>query len=248
MVFQSRARAFWFLFFLLAFLHLSWADLTSHVESTVDALLLALDSDANGTPDFSEADLETWTETQFATESEAVLVTDFTENGSILVSTGPGTYTETAIGTVEGGGDPTSGANKVVHDYTAAQLVYGSSGLTALSPWAQQDFVFENFSSSDTNYGILNAAASATVLAVGVRCSGTCTTPAQISLEDGSGNAMTHTTPTAQTAEGDAVVFQLVTAGGDLALGEQLRFDCDNTPSPTTDRYTITVKYRYDRQ
>jgi len=69
--FQRRARTFWFLFFLLAFMHIALANLTSHVESTIDALLLAFDPDANGVPNFSEANIESWLGAPIATETEA---------------------------------------------------------------------------------------------------------------------------------------------------------------------------------
>lgn len=69
------------------------------------------------------------------------------------------------------------------------------------------------------------------------------TTVAQISLEDGSGNAMTHTTPTC-AAPGTAATAQSVSAGGGLNARENLRIDVDNTPNPENDNYTICVAFQ----
>jgi hypothetical protein len=213
--------------------------------------------ESNATADQTGAEIKTAYEneadTNAYTNSEKIAVgmiipdSTFTQANTFIVGTGAGTYAETPIGTIEGGSSPTSDSNKIVHDYTAAQLVYGISGIYTSSPWEQQDFTFENLAAADDNYRFFTAVEPVTVLAIGVYCRGTCTTPAQISLEDGAGNAMTHTTPTAATGT-DAVTFQSITAEGGLTKGEGLALDVDNAVSPETDVYTITIKYRYDRQ
>ena len=80
----------------------------------------------------------------------------------------------------------------------------------------------------------------------GVACNylGTGSTPATITLEDGSGNAMTitGTNPTC-APDGTNATFAAVTAANTLVAGEKLRFDVTNTPSPVTDDYTICVSY-----
>jgi len=77
-----------------------------------------------------------------------------------------------------------------------------------------------------------------TVVTVGCKCHGTCTTPAQISLEDDAGNAMTHAAFSCNAAPA-VMQFYSVTAGGSLGVGESVRMDVDNTPDPETDTYEV---------
>lgn len=105
--------------------------------------------------------------------------------------------------------------------------------------------VIENLAAADDNFEIFMADAAMTITEVGVHCDGTCTTGANISLEDRSGTAMTHTTPTPSTGSGNTT-FQSVTAANSLVAGEGLRFDVDNAVSPETDTYSICFEFTYD--
>ena len=81
-----------------------------------------------------------------------------------------------------------------------------------------------------------------TIKSIWCNYKGTGTTPAQVSLEDGAGNAMTHTAPTC-VVESTVATAQSVTANNTLTAREILRFDVDNAVSPETDEYTICVSY-----
>lgn len=104
--------------------------------------------------------------------------------------------------------------------------------------------VVENLAAADDNMslGMFNKAVTIT----GVSCSyiGTGTTPATITLEDGSANAMTitGTNPTC-VAHGTNAIFAPVTANNALVVGEILRFDVTNAVAPETDDYTICYEY-----
>ncbi len=106
-------------------------------------------------------------------------------------------------------------------------------------------FYFDHLAAGDDNVDFRMWAQAVTITKVGCYCDGTCTTAAQISLEDRAGNAMTHTTPTCATGT-DNATYQSVTANGSLAAGEGLNFDVDNTPNPETDLYLICVQGTYD--
>jgi hypothetical protein len=73
------------------------------------------------------------------------------------------------------------------------------------------------------------------------------TTIAEISLEDGAGNAMTHSVPVC-AAPGTAATEQAITAVASLTAKEVLRFDVDNTPNPATDTYMLCVSYTVNLQ
>lgn len=105
--------------------------------------------------------------------------------------------------------------------------------------------VIENLAAADDNKGLGSVNDAITITGIWCTCNGTCTTVAQISLEDGSGNAMTHTTPVC-TAIGTIPTRQAVTAGGSLVARESLVFDVDNTPSPETDDYEINWDFTID--
>lgn len=72
------------------------------------------------------------------------------------------------------------------------------------------------------------------------------TTAAQFALEDGAGNALTHTTPVCGPAN-QTPVPQSITALGSLTAREAVRFDTSNTPNPTTDTYLVCLSYTLDQ-
>jgi len=145
------------------------------------------------------------------------------------------------------GAGPTVDADgEVAHDTTADQWLYGADP-TVLHPTRCETLIIENLAAADTNYPLGMANYARTITAVGLHCAGTCTTGADISLEDRAGNAMTHTVPTHSTGS-TSTTFQNVTAANSLVAGEGLRFDVDNAVDPETDTYEITVCFTIDRQ
>lgn len=104
--------------------------------------------------------------------------------------------------------------------------------------------MYENLAAADVNKMLTMWDDAVTITGVGCYCSGACTTPAQISLEDLAGNAMTHTVPTCATS--GTATYQSVTAANSLTAGEPLVFDVDNAVSPETDDYLICVSYSVD--
>lgn len=103
----------------------------------------------------------------------------------------------------------------------------------------------ENLAAGDDNFSMGTFDRPVTIRNVWVNYKGTGTTPATIALEDGAGNAMTHSAPQ-PTAEGTIPNPQAVTANNTLVAYEMLRFDVSNAVSPETDEYTICVGYTYD--
>lgn len=137
-------------------------------------------------------------------------------------------------------------AGEICEDTTDNQLIYGAAP-EVLNPEFTICVVIEDLKAADDNLEITMLNDAWTVTAVGLHCAGTCTTGADISLEDRSGNAMTHTVPTHSTGTGNST-FQAVTSAGGLVAGEGLRFDVDNAVDPETDDYTICVQGTWDRQ
>ena len=104
---------------------------------------------------------------------------------------------------------------------------------------------YENLAAADDNKSLGSWDRPVTIRGLRLHHNGTPTTPAAIALEDGAGNAMTHSAPTPTTESAVAPTAQ-VTAGNQLVAGELLRFDVSNAVSPETDDYTIDVDYTYD--
>jgi len=102
--------------------------------------------------------------------------------------------------------------------------------------------VIENLTADDDNISFGSVSSLSEIKTVWCNYAGTGTTVAQITLEDGAGNAMTHTAPVC-TAQGTVATAQNVTAGNILTAIELLAFDVDNTVSPETDTYTLCVSY-----
>lgn len=133
-------------------------------------------------------------------------------------------------------------AGQAALDTTSDQIKYYGTAERVLHYERTECVVVENLAAADDNYEIFMANDAITITGIGVHCRGTCTTGADISLEDRAGNAMTHTTPTHSTGTGNTT-FQSVTAANTLAAGEGLAFDVDNAVSPETDEYTICFTY-----
>lgn len=135
-------------------------------------------------------------------------------------------------------------------DNTIGQLIYhdGTSNVV-LPKYEQASITIPDITASDDNMLFLTALDAMTVMSVGCRYSGSVTTVAQFSLEDGGGNAMTlSSTPTCVTGS-STVTFSTVTSGGGLVKGEGLQFDTTNTPAPTSSTwYQIIIKYIWAQQ
>ncbi len=139
-------------------------------------------------------------------------------------------------------------SGEIAVDSTKGQLVYASDDTVRVLPYVKNNCAaVENLAAADDNMSIGAFGEAVTIISIGCSYVGTGTTVAQISLEDGGGNAMTHNAPVC-TAHGTNFTYQPVTAGGGLTSGEILRFDVDNAVSPETDDYTFCYEFTWDRQ
>lgn len=187
--------------------------------------------------------------------TDHTFITDGTGDGEIVLpndSIGPaeidsttGVYDFGSVTSFElpnAAGPTVDAAGESAIDTTSDQFVYYGGAKRVLHYTRHECVVVENLAAADDNYEIWMANDAVTITGIGVHCRGTCTTGADISLEDRSGNAMTHTTPTHSTGTGNTT-FQSVTAANTLVAGEGLAFDVDNAVSPETDEYTICFTY-----
>lgn len=145
-------------------------------------------------------------------------------------------------------GNPTvTGAGVIGVDTTDNQLLFGAS-TSVLSPTYSHSFRLENAVDTDDNFDFFIAPDNITITGVACQYSGTGTTPATFTLEDGNGNAMTitGTNPTC-VAETANATYAAVTASNTLVKGETVRFDITNTPGPVTDDYIISLRFTRDR-
>jgi hypothetical protein len=104
----------------------------------------------------------------------------------------------------------------------------------------------ENLASGDDNFPMGSFTDSVAIDGVWCTCSGTCTTKATFTLEDGSANAMTisGTNPTCQNIGTTPTSAAVSGANATLTAKESMRFDVTNTPSPNgSDDYEICVSY-----
>lgn len=121
--------------------------------------------------------------------------------------------------------------------------VDGGNNVRNLRGWeVTRCLTIDDLIATDDNISLGMYHRAITVQKVGCSYNGTGTTVATIALEDGAGNAMTHTGPTCAPHGTDAT-FQAVTSAGGLNAGEIVRFDTTNTPAPLTDDYTICISY-----
>lgn len=171
-------------------------------------------------------------------------------NGALTVTgSGANALDNAVIATyleIPNGTSPTvDDAGEIALDTTDSQLkIYDGTSVNVLSGKISRCAVIDDLSATDDNRPLGSTVYARTITKVGCRCNGTCTTGAQISLEDTGGNAMTHTTPTCATS--GAITFQSVTAGGALTAGEGLRVDVDNAVDPETDTYEICFEETID--
>ena len=142
-----------------------------------------------------------------------------------------------------------SKAGHIAVDTTADQFVYYGGAERVLVYEQTRCGYFADLLSTDDQISLGAWAQPVTITGVGCTYNGTGTTKATFTLEDASANAMTitGTNPTC-TANGTDFTFAAVTAANTLNAGESVRFNVTNTPAPSTDDYTICVKYVYTRQ
>ncbi|MDP3723291.1 MAG: hypothetical protein Q8R91_07335 [Candidatus Omnitrophota bacterium] len=146
------------------------------------------------------------------------------------------------------GTNPTvDAAGETAVDTTDDQLVYYGGVARVLGYKAQVCGYIPDVAATDDNFLFWVAPQAVTVTEVGCRYAGTGSTVATVTLEDASGNAMTHTAPTCVTTSANAA-YQSVSSGGGLVAGEGLAFDVTNTPSPASDDYVLCIRYTIDRQ
>ena len=148
---------------------------------------------------------------------------------------------------IPSGANPTVDADgEVAQDTTADQFLYGSDP-HVLHPSNCSNAVIENLAAADDGFSLGMTNFARTITAVGVHCDGTCTTGADIDLQDRAGNAMTHGAPTVSTGTGNTT-YTSVTAANSLVAGEGLEFNVANAVDPETDTYTISFCWTVDRQ
>ncbi|RJQ37446.1 MAG: hypothetical protein C4555_06330 [Dehalococcoidia bacterium] len=129
---------------------------------------------------------------------------------------------------------------------TALFNLTSAGTLTGIATQGSACAVIDNVAAADDNMLFLSAHQAMTIKTVWCNYQGLApTTGAVFALEDGAGNAMTHTSPTC-AAPGSVATAQNVTAGGSLTAREVLRFDVTNTPNPATDTYMLCVSYQLD--
>ena len=202
---------------------------------TNSAGLLAALSDETGTGLSVFSTSPTFT-TGITVPADSISHTELSE-GDAFVFTGSVALPQGAAPTVDSVGE-------TAIDTTSDQLIYYGSAKRVLQEEDTKCFSLENLAAADDNYEFYMANDAVTITAIGLHCAGTCTTGADISLEDRAGNAMTHTVPTHSTGSGNTT-FQAVTNNNTLVAGEGLRFDVDNAVSPETDTYLICFKMKY---
>jgi len=179
------------------------------------------------------------------TASEGIVVTassTFTSNIVLqgIINAGDSTSFE-----ITNGSSPIVDSDgEIAWDTTSGQFkIYGNNSINVFVPTSTRCIFVENLAAADDNFSLGSIPQASDIKSLWCQYVGTGTTVADISLEDGAGNAMTHITPTC-TADGTPPTPQYITAGGALVAYEKLRFDVDNAVSPETDEYTICVAYK----
>jgi hypothetical protein len=173
------------------------------------------------------------------TDTDIDLVLDGKGEGSVRIGT-------SSLEIPNGTAPTVNAAGELAEDTTGPQLIFGADANVVDPEICGVGVVVESLAAADDNFEFSLSAQARTITQIGCHCRGTCSTPAQISLEDRAGNAMTHTVPTCSTGTGNTA-FQSVTAANSLVAGEGLAFDVDNAVSPETDTYTISYCYTVDR-
>lgn len=149
----------------------------------------------------------------------------------------------------QGTSQSTASAGQIAIDTTADQFLFYGSAERVVAYEQTRCGYFADLLSTDDQVSLGAWSQPVTITGVGCTYNGTGTTKATITLEDGGGSAMTITgTNPVCTANGSVFTFAAVTAANTLNSGEVVRFNVTNTPAPSTDDYTICVKYVYTRQ
>ncbi|MBI1908868.1 MAG: hypothetical protein HYS22_01705 [Deltaproteobacteria bacterium] len=166
-----------------------------------------------------------------------------------ITSTGAQDFGGASDFEIPNGGSPTVNVTgEIAIDTTDDQLIYyGASAKRVLPFEYTRCAVIEDLVAADDNKSLGSFADAVTITSIWCSYTGTGSTVATITLEDGSSNAMTHNAPTC-TAVGTVPTAQSVTAAGSLTARETVRFDVTNTPNPTTDDYEICISYTIDAQ
>lgn len=102
----------------------------------------------------------------------------------------------------------------------------------------------ENLAAADDDVMLVAFPVAVQTEDVSCHCSGTCTTPAQVTFQDDDGNALGGAI-TCSSGTGDmAWTDKSGETAGDLNAGERLLFDVTNTPNPdATDEYLLCATF-----
>jgi hypothetical protein len=175
----------------------------------------------------TEAELESVSNTQIATETEA----------QGYVTTHESTYDHTLIATA-------------VQDSDIGTTVLAPDGdgssLSGVIQEIDGTYRIDNLTMATDNHDIWVAPYDVTITAVGAKCIGTCTgNLASISLETDAGVSMTHDEldETYIATGSSAATYLSVSANGNLDQGHSLRFDNDEgSQTAETDTYLISFR------
>lgn len=215
------------------------------------------DGSTQGCASFGNADFDAVggnvTLAQQASSAWINLVSDPQGTGSWVFATSPSITTPTLTGSIlTGSAQMPFGANPTVDspgetaiDTTSGQWRYHDG--TKVRNLHYEDTkcgIFEDLAAADDNFELYMADDAITITQFGCHCRGTCTTVAELSLEDRAGNAMTQAIPTCSTGTNNSS-FAVLSGDNLLLAGEGLAFDVDNAVSPETDAYSICFKWIY---
>lgn len=197
----------------------------------------------------TEVDTASTTDLSVGGESWFTGTSDFTGLMTMANASGTNVSIATELYIPSGAAPVCDAAGNIAVDTTDDQLQYFGAAKRVIPYQNPKCAVIESLAAADDNKSLGMFADAVTI--TGVSCSyiGTGTTAATITLEDGSGNAMTitGTNPTC-VAHGTNATFAAVTAGNTLVAGEIIRFDVTNAVAPETDEYTICYTYTTNAQ
>lgn len=215
---------------------------------TINSTLIVSTLTVNNTAIFNNLQTTGDLDVRGNTTLGATSTNTITINGIINSShtnTGSQTFTS-SLALPQGAATTVDAAGEIAVDTTNDQLIYYGGAKRVLSYKDSFCMVISTLAAADDNFEFWIAKDTVTVTGVTAACSGTCSTPATIALEDRAGNAMTHATLTASTGTGDST-WIAVTAANGLRRGEGLALDTTNTPT-ANDLYRICVEYTIDAQ
>jgi hypothetical protein len=164
-------------------------------------------------------------------------IMNVTASSNSVTTTGSWSFTSASSLRVPINANVTS-AGSITVDNTDDQFHYYGSAKRVLSYKKTKCATIENLADTDDNFPIGSDSNIVTATKVWCTCIGTCTTKATFSLSDSAGNAFTMATPTCGTSASIAVAAT-ITSSTVTQANEETLFSVTNTPSPTTDEYSL---------